>query len=31
MEEWKTEKHWKCTNIGKAKDSNYDGNCTSRD
>jgi hypothetical protein len=29
--EWKTEKCHECTNIRKLKDSNYDGNCTSRD
>jgi hypothetical protein len=29
--EWKTEKCHECTNMGKVKDSNYDGNCTSHD
>ena len=29
--EWKTEKRHDCANMGKVKDSNYDGNCTSRD
>jgi len=28
--EWKTEKCHECTNMGKLKDSNYDGNCASR-
>jgi len=29
--EWKTEKYHECSNMGKVKDSNYDGNCISRD
>jgi len=29
--EWKTEKCHECANMGKVKDSNYNGNCTSRD
>jgi len=29
--EWNTEKYYECGNMGKVKDSNYDGNCTSRD
>jgi len=29
--ELKTEKRHECANMGKAKGSNYDGNCTSRD
>jgi len=29
--EWKTEKHHECTNMGKVKHLNYDGSCTSHD
>jgi len=28
--EWRTEKQHECANMGKVKDSNYDGNCTAR-
>jgi len=28
--EWKTQKRHECANMGKVKDSNYDGNCTAR-
>jgi len=28
--EWKTEKHHECANMGKENDTYYDGNCTER-